>query len=106
MTASFVEKNGIQTVCQCIKNNTCVDVTRHGIAILFDAMRSSTETATRAKAIAFQEGLNGLLLDCMDEYHDDTEICMMCQQIIGGAVTCVPSNVDAFGSQPQNGSFS
>jgi hypothetical protein len=67
-------------------------VTRHGIAILFDAMRNNTESSAQAKVIAFQEGLNDLLLECMDEYHDDAEICMMCQQILGGAATYVPVN--------------
>lgn len=62
-------------------------MTRHGIAILFDIMRGNGETATKAKAIAFQEGLHDLLLNSIDSYPEDTEICMMSQQILGGATT-------------------
>lgn len=61
-------------------------MTRHGIAILFDVMRGDTEMAEHSKVIAYQEGLNDLLLDCMDEYPDDHEIYLMCQQILGGAI--------------------
>lgn len=42
--------------------------------------------AEHSKVIAYQEGLNDLLLDCMDEYPDDHEIYLMCQQILGGAI--------------------
>ena len=92
--ACFVNKNGIQVVCESIKNNVdSVDLTRHGIAILFDIMKGNTEVATQATAMAFQEGLHDLLMKSIHEYPEDKEICMMSQQILGNANTILtPSN--------------
>lgn len=92
-SACFVEKNGIQITCECITNSTCVEVTRHGIAVLFDITRGNGEKAMKAKAIAFQEGLHELLLDSLDAYPEDAEICMMSQQMLGGATTLKSSNL-------------
>eukprot|EP00956_Cyclotella_meneghiniana_P011699 scaffold16470_cov61-Cyclotella_meneghiniana.AAC.10 len=87
--ACFVNHNGIQAVCESIKNNDSVDVTRHGIAILFDILRGNTEVATQAKAIASREGLHDLLVESIREYPDDEEICVMCQQILGSDNTVI-----------------
>ena len=96
---SFVQLQGVQSVCQCIKNNaTCADVARHGIAILFDIMRETTENAemsTRAKMIGFREGLQDLLIESMGNFLEDLEIRMMCQQILGTGETFTPDkNLD------------
>ena len=75
-----------------------MDVTRHGIAILFDILRGgNTEVATQAKAIAFREGLHDLLVESIREYPDDEEICVMCQQILGSDNTVVltPSEISS-----------
>lgn len=94
--ACLVNKNGIQAVCESIKNNVdSVDLTRHGIAILFsfDIMKGNTEVATQAMAMAFQEGLHDLLMKSIHEYPEDKEICMMSQQILGTSNTILtPSN--------------
>lgn len=90
MIAYFVAKDGIQILCECIKNNSCADVTRHGIAILFDIMKYNNETALQAKMISFREGLHDILVESMNDYPEDKEISMMCQQILGGVKTLVP----------------
>ena len=67
-----------------------MDVTRHGIAILFDILRgNNTKVAMQAKAIASREGLHDLLVESIREYPDDEEICIMCQQILGSDNTVI-----------------
>ena len=94
-TEYFVEKNGIQSVILCIKNNPTSDVTRHGIAILFDIMRETSQNndaATQARVIGFQEGLNELLMECTDKFEEDVEVRMMCQQILGSSESFAPTD--------------
>jgi len=84
---------GVTTVCSLLSNNaTSLEVTRHGIAILYDLLREgNTEAgkkynydpwAVRTQALA--AGLHNTVVKAMNEFSDSMDIMMMGQEMLLG----------------------
>lgn len=84
---------GVTTVCSLLSNNaTSLEVTRHGVAILYDLLREgNTEAgkkynydpwAVRTQALA--AGLHNTIVKAMNEFSDSMDIMMMGQEMLLG----------------------
>eukprot|EP00980_Cylindrotheca_fusiformis_P030073 scaffold24311_cov196-Cylindrotheca_fusiformis.AAC.2 len=89
----FVRLAGVTTVCSLLQNNpTSLEVTRHGIAILFDLLREGNSEegkryaydpwAVRTQALA--AGLHSSIVKAMSEFSDSMDIMMMGQEMLIG----------------------
>lgn len=89
----LVRLAGVTTVCSLLANNAAsLEVTRHGIAILFDLLREgNTEAgkkynydpwAVRKQALA--AGLHNAVVKAMNEFSDSMDIMMMGQEMLLG----------------------
>lgn len=79
---------GIHVICQTIKNNRhSLEVSRHGIAILFDTLREAPQTpahVAQIRKIALNAGLHEVILSAMNEFDISAEINMMGREILIG----------------------
>jgi hypothetical protein len=89
----FVRLAGTTTVCSLLENNsTSLEVTRHGIAILYDLLREVNDEegkkysfdpwAVRTQALA--AGLHNNVVKAMSEFSDSMDIMMMGQEMLIG----------------------
>lgn len=89
----FVRLAGITTVCSLLENNpTSLEVTRHGIAILYDLLRAGNKEegkkyaydpwAVRTQALA--AGFHSNVTKAMSEFSDSMDIMMMGQEMLIG----------------------
>jgi hypothetical protein len=109
----FVHLGGIQKVCQALRTilkdyseirkdrvgsdyrntkSSTVEVTRHGVAILFDILRHQDECSRNSRPdfidleqlrrIALNAGLHYIVADAMKCFQENTEIMMMGQQML------------------------
>ena len=79
---------GIHVICQTVKKNChSLEVSRHGIAILFDMLREATQTpahVVQIRKIALSAGLHEVILSAMNEFDMSAEINMMGREILTG----------------------
>jgi hypothetical protein len=79
---------GIHVICQTIKNNPdSLEVSRHGIAILFDTLREAPQAlahVAQIRKIALSAGLHEVILSAMNEFDTSIEINTMGQEILIG----------------------
>lgn len=87
----LVRLAGITTVCELMKNNpNCLEVNRHGVAILFDLMREGNEEdgvkwdPWEVRKLALAAGLHTVVLNAMTEFSDSMDIMMMGQEMLIG----------------------
>jgi hypothetical protein len=92
----LVRRNGVPTIVHVMSNCVpdCVDVARHGTAILFDLMREPNETPCsnegpkldvwKVRQQALQAGLHVVLAKAMVLWSDEMDIMMMGQEILIG----------------------
>ena len=84
--AQLLRLGGIQTICKTMKNiPDSLEVSRHGIAVLFDMMREAPETpadVSQIRKIALSAGLHNVLSTAMDNFDDSMEIMMMGQEML------------------------
>jgi hypothetical protein len=92
----LVRWHGIATICELMKNNpTSLEVSRHGIALLFDLLRENQNDATgdttnikwdpwEVRKIALASGLHDVVYGAMNEFSDSMDIMMMGQEILIG----------------------
>jgi len=87
--AALIEKQGIQIICRLMENNpNCLEVNRHGTAILFDLLRVShgedmcSWNRLEIRKIALASGLHNRILTAMSEFSDSMEIMMMGKEIL------------------------
>lgn len=82
----LMKMGGIQRICRVLKDNPeSLEVSRHGIAILFDMMREVPGTMadfSHLRMIAMNSGVHGVVLRAMTEFPDSVEIMMMGQQML------------------------
>jgi hypothetical protein len=89
----FVRLAGTTTICSLLENNsTSLEVTRHGIAILYDLLREVNDEegkkysfdpwAVRTQALA--AGLHNNVVKAMSEFSDSMDIMMMGQEMLIG----------------------
>ena len=94
---AVVQLDGVPLVVQAMR--LCpdsVDVARHGVAVLFDLMRESTEQEEKEfqkfpkldiwkiRSSALQAGLHKAVVSVMELYYDAMDIMMMGQEILLG----------------------
>jgi hypothetical protein len=86
-----VQLGGVSIIIQSIRNvPDCLEVARHGVAILFDLMRDvadATEEQLDVWAIrkaALAAGLHQVILQVMTRFSDTIDIIMMGQEILAG----------------------
>ena len=87
----FVRLAGITTVCSLLENNPeSLEVSRHGIAILYDLLRDGNSGkgqqydhwTVRRQALA--AGLHNRVVKAMSEFSDSMDIMMMGQEMLIG----------------------
>ncbi|VEU42335.1 unnamed protein product [Pseudo-nitzschia multistriata] len=90
--ARLVRLQGIQTICGIMENNqTSLEVTRHGTAILFDLLRERERVTVgfkwnpwEVRKIALASGLHERILAGMREFPDSMDIMKMGQEMLIG----------------------
>jgi hypothetical protein len=88
----LVRLGGILTVCQSMKNSLdSLEVSRHGVAILFDLLRQVEEPDGEVNAdpwevrqLALAAGLHEVVYNAMVEFSDSMDIVMMGQEMLAG----------------------
>lgn len=89
---ALVQAHGIELVIQVMRNcSDCVEVARHGTAILFDLLREDDDRPSHGKLgvwkmrkLALDSGLHELLLHVMEQYQTEMDIMMMSQEMLAG----------------------
>jgi len=87
-----VELGGVPIIVQALMNvPECLEVSRHGIAILFDLLREDKTSPSsqqldvwRIRKSALAAGLHKAVLQSMNEYSNVIDIMMMGQDILAG----------------------
>ena len=94
--AALVEQNGVTYILQAMETTVSesVEVARHGLAILFDIMRTDPQEFIvldgplidmyRVKHAALNAGIHDICLSAMKSYSDKTEIRMLGQALLVG----------------------
>jgi hypothetical protein len=83
----LIQMDGLRRICQILREITDnVDVTRHGIAILFDSMRENgiseyIDTA-KLRVMALNAGLHDILQQAMVQFPQNVEITLMGKQML------------------------
>ena len=89
----LVRLGGITTICQLLKNNpNSLEVSRHGVAVLFDLLREQGEASPanikfdpwEVRRQALSAGFHEVLLNAMKEFSDSMDIMMMSQEMLIG----------------------
>ena len=96
-----VELGGVAIIVQALRNVPgCLEVARHGIAILFDLLREDRSSPShqqldiwRIRKSALAAGLHVAVMQAMEEFSSMMDIMMMGQEILSGT--------DFRGSAPQ-----
>lgn len=94
--AALVEQNGVACILQAMDTTVTesVEVARHGLAIIFDIMRTDPQEFItsagplidmyKVKNTALNAGIHEIALAAMTSYPDKTEIMMMGQALLVG----------------------
>jgi len=96
----LIQLDGLRKICQILREITDhVDVTRHGIAILFDCMRENAidenVDIVKLRRMAINEGLQDILLQALVEFPQSTEITLMGKQMLQATGYVSPTIHDA-----------
>lgn len=94
--AALLELNGIPIILQTMKNcSESVEVTRHGIATVFDLLRDDYEEATQGPSLnrrkiretAITDGLHAIIIQAIESFSDNPsnmDIAMMGRELLVG----------------------
>lgn len=94
--AALVEQNGVTIILQAMETTVTesVEVARHGLAIVFDIMRTDPQDFVvldgplidmyKVKHAALNAGIHDICLSAMKSYPDKTEIMMLGQALLVG----------------------
>lgn len=86
--SELLRLGGVPVILQTMKHNPkTLQVSRHGIAILFDMLRETPQTpahVAQLRKMAISAGLHPILLTAMKEFNTSMEIVMMGQEILLG----------------------